>query len=247
MRAIILAAGRGSRMRHLTDDRPKGLTPLRGVPLIERQCTALRAAGVSEIGIVTGYMAERLEPYADTVFHNPRWAETQMVTSLEAGSDWLASGPVIVSYSDIFYPAGPVRALSKATTDVAITFDPGWERQWSGRFEDPLDDAETFRIRTDAQGRSILTEIGRKPQRIDAVQGQYMGLSRFTPQGWAQVQSARASLSPPARDTFSMTALFDLLIARDAQIQAIATTDPWGEIDSVEDLAFFEGSSDLFP
>ncbi|MFZ9450262.1 MAG: NTP transferase domain-containing protein, partial [Alphaproteobacteria bacterium] len=60
MRAIILAAGRGSRMRQLTDERPKCLVPLRGRPLLEWQLEALRGAGIREIGIVTGYRREML-------------------------------------------------------------------------------------------------------------------------------------------------------------------------------------------
>ena len=51
MRAIILAAGRGSRMKALTSDKPKCLVELRGRSLLERQLEALRGGGVSEIGI----------------------------------------------------------------------------------------------------------------------------------------------------------------------------------------------------
>lgn len=247
MKAIILAAGRGSRMRHLTEDRPKGLTPLRGRPLIERQCAALRAAGVSEIGIVTGYMADMFTPYADRTFHNPRWADTQMLTSLSYADAWLSQEPVIVSYSDIFYTDGPAHALIEAADDLAITYDPHWERQWAGRFENPLEDAETFRFHTAPDGRQMLTEIGKTPQSVAEVQGQYMGLLRFTPAGWAGAQALRATLADAERDALSMTALLDLLIARDVEIRAIPSTDPWGEIDSVEDLEFFEQHAPPLP
>ncbi|TDL79400.1 phosphocholine cytidylyltransferase family protein [Palleronia sediminis] len=244
MRALILAAGRGSRMRHLTDDRPKGLTPLRGVPLVARQRAALAAAGVREIGIVTGYRAEAFAPYADAAFHNPRWAETQMVASLARAAEWLRAGPVIVSYSDIFYGAEAVRALAGAVGGVAITYDPDWEAQWRGRFDDPLDDAETFRLKPPSgDGRRWLAGIGRRPRSIDEIEGQYMGLVRITPEGWAAIEALRAGMPPEARDAQSMTELLDALIARGTGIEAIATQGPWGEIDSVEDLAFFEGSA----
>jgi len=243
MKAVILAAGRGSRMRHLTDNRPKGLTPLHGVPLIERQCSALREGGVSEVGIVTGYMADRFDGYADRYFHNQRWAETQMVASLATAAEWLREGPVIVSYSDIFYTAAAVRALQRAQSDIAITYDPDWERQWAGRFDDPLDDAETFRFQADNEDRHILTEIGNKPRTLAEVQGQYMGLLRFTPPGWAAIERARARLAAGERDALSMTALLGLLIAQGERIEAVSTFDPWGEIDSVEDLEFFERSA----
>lgn len=243
MKALILAAGRGSRMRHLTDDRPKGLTPLRGVPLVERQIAALSAGGATEIGIVTGYRADAFAAYADRTFHNSRWAGTQMVASMEKAAEWLASAPVIVSYSDIFYTGDAVAALAGATADLAITFDPGWRAQWEGRFDDPLDDAETFRLRAGDENRLYLAEIGNKPRDIDEIEGQYMGLLRFTPSGWDTIRDARGALDAAARDAQSMTALLDLLIARGHDIQAIPATDPWGEIDSVEDLAFFEGTS----
>ena len=240
MKALILAAGRGSRMRHLTEDRPKGLTPLRGTPLVERQCAALHGAGATEIGIVTGYMAESFDAHADRTFHNPRWAETQMVTSMAAAADWLTAGPVLVSYSDIFYQAETLRALAGATAALAISYDPDWQAQWAGRFEDPLDDAETFRLRTGGDGLSYLTAISAKPDTLAEVEGQYMGLLRFTPASWDAVQKVRADLAADRRDALSMTALLDLLIARGIDIQAVPSIGPWGEIDSVEDLAFFE-------
>lgn len=82
MKAIILAAGRCSRMKDLTDDRPKCLVELRGKPLLEWQLIALRAAGISEIAIVTGYKRELLCNRGLHEFHNPRWADTNMVSSL---------------------------------------------------------------------------------------------------------------------------------------------------------------------
>lgn len=237
MRALILAAGRGSRMRYLTDDRPKGLVELHGTPLIARQRAALTAAGATEIGIVTGYRADLLAPYADVTFHNPDWETTQMVTSLARAADWLTAGPVIVSYSDIFYDAPTVTALMAAETPVAMTYDPDWEALWSGRFDDPLDDAETFRLTPDGQH---LAEIGNRPQSLEEIEGQYMGLLRFTPAGWAAVEAVRAGLDDAARDRLHMTGLLQHLIAKGASIAAVPCRGPWGEIDSVEDLAFYE-------
>ena len=60
MKAIILAAGRGSRMKNLTDEKPKCLAKLRGKPLLEWQLTSLREAGIEDIAIVTGYKRELL-------------------------------------------------------------------------------------------------------------------------------------------------------------------------------------------
>ena len=177
-KAIILAAGRGSRMKHLTDDKPKCLNELHGKPLLQYQLDALRGAGITEIGIVSGYQREKLQPFGLYEFFNERWAQTNMVSSLECAASWLGSDTVIVSYSDIFYDASAVTTLLNCEAKLAVAYDPQWLSQWQGRFADPLSDAETFRI--DENQR--LLEIGNKPNAISEVQGQYMGLltSNFT-------------------------------------------------------------------
>ena len=89
MKAIVLAAGRGSRMGQLTQYAPKCLTILAGKPLIEWQIQALREAGITEIGVVRGYMAAKISYPGVATFENPRWAETNMVMSLVCASEWL--------------------------------------------------------------------------------------------------------------------------------------------------------------
>ena len=61
MRVIILAAGMGTRLRPLTDDKPKSLVEVNGEPMIERQLRFLKEKGIEDIIIVTGYMAEKFE------------------------------------------------------------------------------------------------------------------------------------------------------------------------------------------
>ena len=125
MRALILAAGRGSRMGQLGDDRPKCLVELEGRPLIERQIAALRRGGADEIGVVRGYRAEMIDFPGLSYFANERWAETNMVMSLAAAASWLRAGPVIVSYADIFYRGELVRGLAAAPGQLVISLRPG--------------------------------------------------------------------------------------------------------------------------
>ena len=114
MKAIILAAGRGTRMKELTDDRPKCLVKLRGRALLDLQLEALREAGIEKIAVVTGYRREMLASRGLTEFYNSRWAETNMVSSLACAEDWLKLEPCIVSYSDIFYDSYAVKSLMKS-------------------------------------------------------------------------------------------------------------------------------------
>lgn len=236
MRAIILAAGRGSRLGHLGDDRPKCFVKLDGKPLVEYQLAALRRGGVNEIGIVLGYRAEMIDFPGLTYFNNERWAETNMVMSLAAAARWLREQPVIVSYADIFYRSELVHGLAQASGELVITYDRKWRELWARRFADPLADAETFRI--DEAGR--LLEIGGKTNRIEDIQGQYMGLLKFTPEAWSAVEELLGELDPATRDRLDMTGLLRRLLAAGFPVGTFATAGQWGEIDNPEDVALYE-------
>ncbi|MEI2386016.1 phosphocholine cytidylyltransferase family protein [Breoghania sp. JC706] len=236
MKAVILAAGRGSRMGGLTAESPKCLVAYRGKSLLDWQLEALREAGVEEIGIATGYRREMLADRGLAEFHNPRWAETNMVSSLEAATDWLSSGPCIVSYSDIFYDAEAVRALIETDAPLAITYDTNWLELWKKRFGDPLLDAETFRL----NGDGTLAEIGNKPSRVEDIEGQYMGLLRFTPESWTEVQRLRRTMPVGDRDRMHMTGTLQKIIqAGRIAIHTVPYDREWGEIDTAEDLASY--------
>jgi len=237
MRGLILAAGRGSRMAGETDAKPKCLVPLQGQPLLQWQISSLRAAGVQKIGIVTGYRREMLAQEELTEFHNPRWAETQMVFSLICASSWLESGPCVVSYSDIFYEPSAVTSLSDSKAAIAITYSTGWLELWKKRFGDPLADAETFRLNAD----STLAEIGKKPKTTDEIQGQYMGLLRFLPEGWLEIRRVVNRLSALEIDRLQMTTVLQMIIKeKNCPIEGIPFCGKWGEVDRLKDLIIYE-------
>lgn len=234
MKAIILAAGRGSRMGDLTAAQPKCFAQLRGRRLLDWQLEALHGAQIDEIAVVRGYRAEAFTE-ALAYFDNPRWESTNMVVSLACAKSWIAADTCIVSYSDIFYSADAVRRLREAHGDIAITYDPNWLEVWRRRFAAPLSDAETFRLRPDG----TLAEIGARPTSLDQVQGQYMGLLKFTPAGWNHVRRLIDELGPAA-DKLDMTGMLGRLIARGIPICAVPITDAWGEVDSESDLASYQ-------
>jgi choline kinase len=237
VKAIILAAGRGSRMKRLTDERPKCMVELRGKTLLEWQLEALRGAGIGEIAIVTGYKRELLADQGLIEFHNSRWAHTNMVSSLACAESWLQQEPCIVSYSDIFYSPVAVQSLMTCKASLAVTYDPNWLALWTERFGDPLLDAETFRLTS----AGTLAEIGNKPKSVDDIQGQYMGLLRFTPEGWAEVVRLRSALTPEQCDKVHMTnTLQQVIDAGRVPIHSVAYTGAWGEVDSAEDLFLYQ-------
>lgn len=232
MKALILAAGRGSRMGELTEEQPKAMVPLAGKRLCDWQITALRAAGISDIALVTGYRAHLFEAFPVTCFYNPEWQHSNMVRSMIYADSWLSSDATILSYSDIFYQKEAVQTLADSRHDISVLYDVGWLEQWQLRFTDPLSDAETFKI--SASGK--IYEIGARASSYDEIEGQYMGLLKFTPAGWQKIQSCLAELSAKEIDKLSMTALLNHLIGQGVAVHGVPFNGLWGEVDTQSDL-----------
>lgn len=232
--ALILAAGRGSRMQQLTDHKPKCLLELAGKPLLHWQIETLRAAGLPNIAVVTGYRQELLTGDFEKI-HNARWESTNMVQSLLCALPLLKDTNVLISYADIVYTPKHVQALMKSEADVAITYDTKWQNLWALRNENPLDDAETFR-----EHNGKLLEIGGKPQSLAEVQGQYMGLLKFSPKGTQAIFEITKAMKPQDLDTLDMTSLLRKLLLADILIHTVPVSGGWCECDTEQDIALYE-------
>ncbi len=236
MKAIILAAGRGSRLNRLTKTKPKCLVEVAGKPLLDYQLEAIKAAGVDDISVVTGYCAPQVRhSHIDHYFHNVDWKQTNMVYSLTMAQNCLQQSTCIVSYSDIFYQKQAVCNLIQSKHDVAITYDPNFLSLWQARFDDPLTDLETFKV----DGSGLLQEIGAKATTTASIMGQYMGLIKITPVGWLAIQTLLKALPHAVFQRIDVTALLSLLIADGIQVAAIPYQGQWGEIDNERDYRLY--------
>jgi choline kinase len=233
MKAIILAAGRGSRMNQLTQDHPKCMVKFKNRSLLDWQVSALIEAEINDISLVGGYKKERIShPKISQIFFNEKWSETNMVYSLFCADNWL-DDDFIISYSDIFYEGEVVRKLLKSDADIAITYDENFAKLWSQRSQNPLSDLETFRI--DAEG--FLLEIGQRPQNISEIEGQFMGLLKFTKNGW---NKAKEVLKNHEIAKLDCTSALQILIKNNLKIKAVAIDSMWGEVDNAGDLELYE-------
>lgn len=236
MKAIILAAGRGSRMGESTQDIPKGLVKLFGKSLLEQQISKMKEAGIEDIGVIRGYMSEKIDFEGISYFDNTKWSESNMVTSLCCANTWLSTEECVVSYSDILYEATAITLLKNCKEDIAITYSTNWLDLWSSRFEDPLSDAETFETDTN----SYLKEIGGRAEKINQIQGQYMGLLKFTPEGWKKAKEYLDKFDESIVNKLDMTTLLSNLLKERIKIYGIPYDGLWLEVDSENDRRLYE-------
>lgn len=233
--AVILAAGRGSRMKSLTNERPKCLLELAGHSLLEWQLKALKAAGIKRIIVVCGYLGVKIKGDFEKV-DNTRWAETNMVRSLECIFPHLnQEESIIVSYADIVYKEEHVQTLINTKGEICITYDTSWENLWRLRQDNPLIDAETFK-----QQNGVLLDIGEKPNSLDDIQGQYMGLLKITPNGIAWISNYTRKLPSEKVDKLDMTSLLRGLLNNHKEIKVCPVNGGWCECDTAEDIKRYE-------
>jgi len=234
VQGLILAAGRGSRMSALTRTGPKCLLTVGGGTLLERQAAALRSAGATRIGVVGGWRVGALRGRGVEVLHNPDWAATTMVASLCRAGGWLRREVTLVSYGDIAFSPATARRLAGCPAPLALAYDRDWHALWRRRFADPLEDAERFAL--DADGH--VAEIGGRPREDERIEGQYIGLMRWTPPAWTRFGGVlRALQSSEAGRRVDMTAALRLLLREHrAAIAAVPVDGPWFEFDSERDV-----------
>src|ERR1043165_5964331 len=112
MKAVILAAGKGTRMKELTAELPKPMLKVQGMPILEHILTGLKSAGIREVFIVTGWRADVIENYFGD---GSRWEMTirygrQIVQdgtgkAPELAKDFIGASPFILTYGDILVRA----------------------------------------------------------------------------------------------------------------------------------------------
>ena len=125
MRAIILAAGFGRRLRPFTDDKPKAMIELRGRTILQRQIDIFKSAGFSSVVTVGGHGFNSLKNIGCELVKNINFTKTNMVYSLLSARKYL-DDDVIVSYGDILYEPSNVEALMQSDHDSSIAVDVNW-------------------------------------------------------------------------------------------------------------------------
>ncbi len=241
VQVIVVAAGRGQRMGEATANKPKCLLEFQGKTLLEWQLAALSAVGLRKVTVVGGYKADQIPTSGLELIHNPDWATSNMVYSLMCAERVFNCGTdVIVAYSDIIYSPSLLTKLLEVRADISTAVDKNWLALWKMRFDNPLDDAETMRISGDGR----ISDIGRKPTDLASIQGQFVGLTRFTEEGARKFSDAYRSLKGWNSDIDPRNCYFTdvlrALVSRNVPVMGALTHGGWLEFDSAADLKLYQ-------
>lgn len=255
MKVIILAAGQGTRLRPMTDDRPKCMVEVNDRSILDRQLDTMHACGINDadITIVAGYRSDVLQKkFAETeinIIINEKYETTNMVCSLMCARKVLeGQEDILISYGDIIYNENVLQKILDTDETAAVVVDDGWFSYWSKRCENPLDDAETLMFDKD----DYLIEIGQKTEKLSKVQSQYIGLMRFRGAGLkAMLDLAREAEERTQKgialwrtertyQKMYMTDLLQGLIDVGNKLKVVHIERGWFEIDDCDDLRIAE-------
>ena len=242
-RAIILAAGQGTRLRPLTNNKPKCLVLLQGKTFLARQVNVLKRAGVKDLLVVGGYRVDLIKEAGFNCMVNPKYESTNMVESLFRGVSFIElGGDLIIGYGDIIYQIDNLNQVLSCEDEIGVMVDRNWRRYWELRFSDPLEDAETFVM--DSEGYVI--ELGKKAKSFKRIHGQYTGLIKVREDKIKDFIDFYKSLNRNKiydGKNFSnmyMTSFLQEIIDAGWKVKAVSVENGWLEIDSVNDLQIYE-------
>lgn len=222
MQALILAAGRGSRLGNKSAEIPKCLLEVGRRPIIEHQLKTLAEAGVGPVAMVLGYCADEIREIvgirAEYVI-NSRWSSTNSLYSFWLAREWV-NGPVVVVNCDILFHPDILGRLLAAKGD-ASAFDSG-----SG------DGREHMKVAV-VNGRLISMS---KQLPRNQVAGENVGILSFTQEtARALFRKAGQLIDDGGEKQWLGSAVCEIVKEREVLAVDVAGL-PWGEIDFPYDL-----------
>ena len=243
LKAIIVGAGRGSRLNTLTDDQPKCYTSVRNKRILDWSLGALSEAGLSDVVFVGGYRIEQIKrDYPKLAFrHNINWEKNNVLASLFCAEKDMDDG-FISCYSDILFRRELIKRLIGHQSDIVISIDTDWRNRYVHRSQHPENDAEKVICNAD---QVIRIERSIEPE---LVSGEFTGVVKFNVSGAQKLREYYRKVSKLYSGkcwqdgvVFEKAYLIHLLqymIEDGIEIKAISTSGGYWEIDTEEDLKF---------
>jgi dTDP-glucose pyrophosphorylase len=233
-RAVILAAGRGTRMRELTAELPKPMITVRGKPVLQHIVEGLRDAGIRDCLIVVGYRADAVRNFfADGSRYNIAIQyKTQTVQDgtgrvVELAHDFATDRPFILAYGDILVDPSIYKRVVDLPDDVEATLAVT-------RGEDVSKGGAVF-VNHEMDLVDIREKLDRwsVPPRRDAIPLYNAGLYAFRP----GIFDFTAKLQPSPRGEYELTDAIRELAQSGKKVKAIELTGEWADVRDPETLA----------
>lgn len=238
MKAVILAAGQGTRIRSIHGERPKCLIEVDERTILDHQLEALSMAGIDDVAIVVGYEKEQIIAHAKQrnrpnqkiqFIENPAFAITNNIYSLWLALEWLRGDSFVCMNADVIFDPEILVSAVRSRAPISMIVDPLWRD-------------ETMKVII--SGNRVL-HMSKKISR-EEFSGTYIGITVFSRAIQERFLSRMGDIISAGRaKEFFNVAVQEL--ADEGVRVGFTSTDglPWAEIDDPLDLTFAQQS--VFP
>jgi choline kinase len=251
MKIIILAAGIGSRLRSLTNDKPKCIVKLFNETLIERQIKIFHSCNINDITIVTGYGSELIDIPDVNYVKNENYETTNMNESLFCALE-PSSSPVLVTYSDIVFEQKIVQQMLEMTDGIRLAVNLNWKKYYQNRTMHPLSEAENVLVEN---GRILQIRKNISESLQNQQIGEFLGIMMLSSDHVKILLERYSYLKKNHIGTFHsssslsnayITDMLQEIINCGINVNPVFTQGRWFEIDTPEDLKNAEKSIKKF-
>ena len=249
MKAVILAAGKGTRMRELTNELPKPMLRVQGKPILEHIVAGILAAGVRDIFIVTGWRADVIENHfgdgkkfgAHIVFGR-QLAQDGTGKAPEVAKEFVGESPVLLTYGDILVPPETyplmMKRFSEGDFEGVITVTRGEDVMKGGL--DFFDEQFCLKRLVEKPSPEQLEQLRRDGWLKPGDPAWYnAGIYIFRP----TLFGFTACLQKSPRGEYELTDAISAMVAAGQKLAGLEIPGRWVDVRDPEVLARLEGES----
>ena len=239
-KALIIAAGLGSRLKKHTENLPKCMLDFGGKTLLQRQLDVYKKCGIKDISLIRGYKKEKINYKGIKYFENTDYRNNNILNSIFY-AEKVINGNIIISYSDILFDSSVVERTLNSDHDISVVVDIDWRGYYVGRKDHPISEAENVIFNSNNE----VEKIGKINTGNEAVHGEFIGMIKLSNRGTEIFKEhfhrlkkiywnkpfQRAKIFQKAYLTDYIQELVDIGI----KVHCVIIESGWKEIDTVED------------
>ena len=240
IKALIVAAGLGSRLKDHTENLPKCMLDFGGKTLLQRQIQAYNECGIKDITIIRGYKKDKINYKKLNYITNPDYKNNNILNSIFY-AEKVINGNIIIAYSDILFDSSVVKRLSESDHDISVVVDIDWRGYYVDRKDHPLSEAENVIFDSNNQ----VLKIGKIATQKEEVHGEFIGMIKLNNRGteifkkhFYRVKKTYWGKPFQRAKIFQKAYLTDMiqeLVDNGVKVHCVIIERGWKEIDTVED------------
>ena len=240
IKALVVAAGLGSRLENYTKNLPKCMLNFGGKTLLQRQLKAYTECGIEDITVIRGYKKEKINYKNLNYITNSDYKNNNILNSIFY-AEKVINGNIIISYSDILFDTSVVKRLTESDHDISVVVDIDWKGYYVGRKDHLISEAENVTFNSNNQ----IMKIGKIATQKEDVHGEFIGMIKLNNRGaeifkenFHRVKKSYWGKPFQRAETFQKAYLTDMiqeLVDIGIKVHCVIIERGWKEIDTVED------------